>query len=226
MTFKDFKTILISEMTGDKSLKNDGTDDHVILPVLNQALQYVGKEAQAAYLISNDIRESLLDVLCGNYILRKPALVKDDDSILDIDPDLEMAVVFHVAYSFGYIDNKKYYASRCRTIINEYQWLIYETVEGIEDECEQIQTIMEKHGQKKISTIYQTAQGEEHSFDDSFITAFDLYLGGIVNKDMTKSQYNNIILFIDYADGKIDSTHGDYAGLVELDKYLVTIGVE
>lgn len=85
-----------------------------------------------------------------------------------------------------------------------------------------ITALQELYGEKKISTVYQTAQGDNHEFDCNFIKAFDMYLGNEVNEDMIKSQYNNIILFIDFADGKIDSTHSEYNRMVEFDKYLAT----
>ena len=88
----------------------------------------------------------------------------------------------------------------------------------------EIDHLLRRRGLKKISDIAQTAKGNNHTFDNEFIQAFDLYLSATVNNDMTKSQYNNITLFIKYADGLIDQSDPHYERLFECDKYLSTIG--
>lgn len=80
------------------------------------------------------------------------------------------------------------------------------------------------NGYRKFYDVLQSAVGCEYKFDEGFINAFDSFLAGD-EKAWTNSQYKNFILFIDFADGKIQSTHKDYDALVELDKYLATMGV-
>jgi len=88
-----------------------------------------------------------------------------------------------------------------------------------------IDQLLRKRGLKKISTVQYTANGTHHSFDNEFIEALDNYLSGNP-KSLTKSHWNNITLFIKYADGEINSSHSEYERLVECDKYLATIGVK
>jgi len=86
-----------------------------------------------------------------------------------------------------------------------------------------IDFLLRQRGLKKISDKTYSAKGAEHNFDNVFIKAFDLFLSGVSRDSMTKSQFNNIILFIDFADGKISQLHEEYNTLVECDKYLATI---
>lgn len=88
---------------------------------------------------------------------------------------------------------------------------------------DKIDYLLRKRGLKEISKKTYSAAGEEHSFDNVFIKAFDLYLSGVSRDSMTKSQFNNIKLFIDFADGNISQSHEEYSTLVECDKYLATI---
>ncbi len=88
-----------------------------------------------------------------------------------------------------------------------------------------IDCILRLHGKKRFYEISQSARGNMYEFDNKFIQALDTFFMGEV-QDMTKSQYNNIELFVKFADGEIDSSHEDYEALVECDKYLATIGVE
>ena len=90
----------------------------------------------------------------------------------------------------------------------------------------EIEFLLSKSGLKKISEKKHSASGITHTFDNAFIEAFTKYLTGGPGTDMTKSQFNNIKLFIDFADEKILKTHKDYDSLVECNKYLATIGVE
>jgi cytochrome c peroxidase len=87
-----------------------------------------------------------------------------------------------------------------------------------------IECILRQYGDKKLYKINQSAKGNMYTFDNQFINSFDTYLKGDIQK-MTKSQYNNIELFIKYADNEINDTHPDYEALVECDKYLAKIGV-
>lgn len=82
--------------------------------------------------------------------------------------------------------------------------------------------LLKRRGLKRISDKKYSATGIDHKFDAEFIEALDLYLSGVATNLMTKSQLNNIKLFIDFADGKIEETHQDYNSLVEFDKYLTT----
>lgn len=85
--------------------------------------------------------------------------------------------------------------------------------------------LLRQHGKKKFYEIDQSASGDMYSFDGTFMESFNAFLMGDA-QSMTKSQYNNIKLFIEFADGNILTTHKDYDALVEFDKHLATIGVE
>ncbi len=88
-----------------------------------------------------------------------------------------------------------------------------------------IDHLLRKRGLKTIADKSYSAKGTAYTFDNSFIEAFDKYLSGTPSKDMTKSQLNNIKLYIEFADGNISDQHTDYETLVECDKYLATLGV-
>ena len=90
---------------------------------------------------------------------------------------------------------------------------------------EQIECLLAKQGLKKFYTIFQTATGSVFEFDNDFIIALDNYFLGNT-QTMTKSQYKNIKLFLEYADEQTNSTHLDFNALKELDNFLTTIGVE
>lgn len=90
---------------------------------------------------------------------------------------------------------------------------------------EKLDYLLKKRGLKKISTVKHSAHGKHHEFDNEFIKALDKYLDGTPDL-MTKSDWNNITLFIKYADGELDSSHREYERIVELDKYLATLGDE
>lgn len=87
-----------------------------------------------------------------------------------------------------------------------------------------LKCILELHGKNKFYHVGQSATGDMYNFDSDFIDSLKLYLAGEENS-MTKSQLNNIKLFVDFADGRIESSHKDYKALVEFDKYLVEMGV-
>lgn len=225
VTFKDFKQKLKIAMFGDKRVKGDGSDDDILLPIINQSIESVSKLSKPAYLISNNIKDQVLDTLCCGYFIRRHKQIINDDSILDIDEELHEAVVYNAAFVIGSIDNKVYYQSVMDQCISDYLWMIHETVKDIEGQEEKIKAILETHGKKHISTVYQSVAGEIHDFDSDFIKTLDLYLLGVKNIAMTKSQYENINIFINYANESLESDDDKFEEFQELDKYLATIGV-
>ena len=84
--------------------------------------------------------------------------------------------------------------------------------------------LLSKFGIKPTACTHHTAKGPVKSFDEIFVSAFDKYCMNITFP-MTKSQYNNIILYIKYADGELEAGTKEYQEMESLDKHLAKIGV-
>lgn len=83
--------------------------------------------------------------------------------------------------------------------------------------------LLSKYGLKDVSCTKHTADGKQEVFDTDFIKAFDCWCMDEIFP-MTKSQYENIILYVKYADSEtIDDAKALYK-MEELDKHIATIG--
>jgi len=85
--------------------------------------------------------------------------------------------------------------------------------------------LLSRYGIRDTSCTKHTASGKVEIFDEDFVKAFDNYCMSSVFP-MTKSQYNNIKLFIEHADDQVPNSSDKYYKMKALDNHLVTIGVE
>lgn len=126
MNFEEFKIELEGAVFGDRAIP----DDKLLIPMTNRAMKFIAKKVQPLHLISKDITEDLLMYMDNNeYFIRKPKQITDNTSIIDIDEDLELAVVYHVAMTFG--AKKKLYKDLRTEQIHVYRTGRYATLEGM-----------------------------------------------------------------------------------------------
>lgn len=130
MTFEEFKIIIEGVRTGDKPVPKD----EVLIVLLNQAIETIARKVEPLTLRSNDINDEILTHLKeeSEYFIRKPEPIKDDESLLDIDENLHFAVAYQTAILF--CSKKSEYISLRNMEITDYDWLIYNTLEGMENE--------------------------------------------------------------------------------------------
>jgi len=130
MKFSEFKTIIETVTAGDKLIP----ENEALLLLSNEAIRTVAKLAEPLTLMSNDISDNILthSKTCSEYFIRKPKEIINDESILDIDEDLNFAVAYQVAFLFG-VKKEDYIGSR-NLYINEYFWLKYNALSGFDDE--------------------------------------------------------------------------------------------
>ena len=130
MKFSEFKIAVEGATTGDKKLP----EDDKLIPLVNEAMKMVARKSEPLTLITNDIRDDVLvHIDDENYFIRKPNLIEDDDSELDIDEELHFAVVYQTAMLFGHRDNKPYYKALMEDVTTDYEWTRYNTLEGVEN---------------------------------------------------------------------------------------------
>ena len=129
MKFSEFKIAVEGATTGDKKLP----DNDKLIPLTNEAMKMVARKSHPLTLITNDIRDDILvHVDDENYFIRKPKLIEDDESVLDIDEELHFAVVYQTAMLFGHRDNKAYYKALMSDVQNDFAWTRYQTLEGVD----------------------------------------------------------------------------------------------
>lgn len=87
-----------------------------------------------------------------------------------------------------------------------------------------LKKILDCHGKKKFYEIQQSAKGDMYSFDNGYIETLNNYLNGN-SQGLSKSDMNNIALFVSFANGEIGEGHKEYKALVEFDSFLAKIGI-
>jgi len=135
MNYSELKIII-------EGVRKGITNDDKLTPLVNQAMKMVARKAKPLVLVSNDIAdeilthidqsESLGQVFGEEYFIRVPSEIKNDDDILDIDSDLNMAVAYQTIILFT--GKTADYQTLLDGVITDYQWMKYKTVEEMKNE--------------------------------------------------------------------------------------------
>lgn len=90
--------------------------------------------------------------------------------------------------------------------------------------ADDIKKMLQHQGLDSFYQSEHSISGESFEFDSSYIVAFEKYISG-EHSSMSKSHWNNINLFIDYANNKVAEDHPEYEALKAFDNYLGKVGV-
>lgn len=222
MTYGDFRVNLKSLMGGDKSLLSV----EALAPIVHHSLIQVAVKTDPLVLITNDIEQKVLQNLEDGLIVREPSLPIDESSILDIDSALIYAVLYITASKFSHNDNILKYKKEAELIINNYNWERHRVLENDEniDLLDLSKRALDLHGYKKIYLKkLKTLNGYFYDWDEAFVKNLDIYLTGAVNKNLTKSDIENLKMFIDFAENIMTNEHNEYPTMTEVDKHLGSI---
>ncbi len=124
MDFCGFKTLLESIMSGDNKIM----DNKNLIPLVNEKLREMAIELVPSSLITADANEKFLVDITGEYFLRKPVVIINNVSLIDIDDELHLALAYNIASVIGNSRNKDIYESRYREKTNNYRWERYRNI--------------------------------------------------------------------------------------------------
>ena len=132
MTFKKFKVLLDGVNSGD----NKVPEDEKLLPLLNEAMKKIARKTKPLILRTTDKEDEMLCPMDNSkYFIRKPLIIQRDDDELDIDEALEWAVIYQTSIFYCHKKNKQENEDERDKVINEYNWMLYYTLRGMENEC-------------------------------------------------------------------------------------------
>jgi hypothetical protein len=123
MKFSEFREYLVGVTTGDKIVPTD----KVLYFFIHKAIKATALQTKPLKLVSNDIRDKVLFIIEDGYFIRVPNEIKDEQSEIDIDDDLILAVAYYTASMFVHRDNKKKYKEDYHLQVSEYNWNRYYT---------------------------------------------------------------------------------------------------
>ncbi len=118
MTYCEFKFLLESVMTGDKTIP----DDNLLIPLVNQLITKLALKAIPLTLVTKDMNKDFLSSIDGEYFLRKPVKIINNISLIDIDDKLHLVLVYDVASFISHNVNNKMYKSFYDEEYNNYIW--------------------------------------------------------------------------------------------------------
>ncbi len=218
MKYADFKDYLKMIMAGDKELPTDP----ILKPFLLQSLKEVARFAKPLLLTTKAKDKDILMALeNGLYILTPKLPLLDDDEIV-IGEDLIYAVAYKVASKIADIRYRKYYEIEANKISNDYVWNRYTSIENgnYEDQVSYTESSLDTFGFKTIyKTKVQTSTGIVYDWDDVFINLISQYLIGTSLTDISKSDKNNLEMYISFSNGTLTDPKS-LEDFTEFNKYL------
>lgn len=224
MNYLTFRDLLKGVMGGNKTLPSI----EFLIPLVEQSLEEVARKTEPLLLITNNKEEKILKIIGNNLFLKQPKKIIDEYSIIEIDNDLIYAVINLTASKFSTDTSVAKYRQESNKIMSDYNWNRFESFK--DGKGEDLNSLAIKaidfHGYKKIYLQkIKNKDGYFYDWDISFINKLDMYLGGTILNNISKSDINNIDNFIAYADNNMTIEHEEYSTIRQLDKKLSTIGV-
>jgi len=124
MTFEEFKGLCKLKKSVDIKLPQEDKD---YKPLLQESLEYVAKACTCLHLLQDD--NSSLDkfrLLTNNQSLRKPIAKIGNGSLIDMDEQLCLAVVYDLLSNktLNALE-KSFYVQKRDQEINNYNWNLY-----------------------------------------------------------------------------------------------------
>jgi|GEM_PF-5859790 len=218
MNFKEFKELIQILRSGNKAIPQS---DSVLSSLVEEAIKDVAKKTNPLILVTSLHQEiKVIKNIEKDLYIKEPRKIIDDNSLIEIDDELLQAVAHTVISQFSTNDNllkHKVFASK---FINDYNW---ERFISFKDSCNLLEfskKAIDFHGFKKIYIEKnRTLNGYWYKWDFNFIIKLNRYL----IKDLlhlSKSDINNINLFIHFADQKLTKEKEEYESIKEFDNYL------
>lgn len=221
MNYKTFKSQLSLRTRKDvKIVKEDEDDDLKVL--VKSAIEDVAEWTFPLCLVSSNLSDDLLVALDDGLLIRKPKDIEGDDSIIDIDEDLVLAVIYNVAKVLGSRDYKSEYKSEESRIITSYNTKRHKLLENGEVDFRRsaLENALNLMGHKKIYTKARVLiTGISFDWDLAFIQIVNDYLMG-KEQELSKSDRNNLDLFISFATEDLSEEDENYFVFQKFNKYL------
>lgn len=218
MNFGELKELIQILRAGDKVVPKS---DFVLISLVQEAMKEVAKKTNPLVLVTPLHQEIkvIKNIEQGLYI-KEPRKIVDDETLIEIDEELIQAVAHSVISSFVSSDNLLKHKTHVAKIINDYNWERYESFKDNPDLLSLSRKAIDFQGFKKIYfEKNKSLNGYWYVWDYKFVFKFDRYLAkGLVK--LSKSDVNNINLFIKYADNELTIEHEEYENIKEFDKYL------
>lgn len=131
MNFKDFKSLVDDESSGGYSYSSD---DAFRLAVYEK-LKTFAREIKPMMLLTTDVREEYLTSYDDGFFIRVPNAIDDDNSLIDIDDSLCMALVYMVSLKYATDANKPLINQNLKEIRNNYRWERFNLEEKLKESC-------------------------------------------------------------------------------------------
>jgi len=221
MNYKTFKAQLSLVTKKDVKIVRD-EEDEALKVLVKRAIEDVADWTLPLTLVSSNISDEIHIHIGNGLLIRKPKKITDDDSLIDIDEDLVLAVIYNVAKILGSRDYKKDYISEESKIITSYNTKRHELLESGEIDLSRtaLENALNLMGSKKIYTAARvTLTGVVFDWDLNFIDITNNYLSG-KREELSKSDRNNLDLFISFATGQMTTNDENYIVFEEFNKYL------
>lgn len=218
MTYGDFRTNLKSLSADKKALTLEE-----LAPIVHHSLIQVASKTDPLVLITNDKEKKILQNLEDGLFVREPNIPTDETSIIDIDNTLIYAVLYITASKVSHNDNILKYKKEAELIINNYNWERHKVLnDGKDIDLLNIsRKALDLHGYKKIYIErIKILNGYFYEWDEAFIKNLDIYLTGTANKNLSKSDVDNLKLFIAYAENTMTTEHEEFLTITALNKHL------
>lgn len=218
MNYKEFKGLIDILRAGNKAVPQE---DKVLIFMVQEAIKEVAKKTNPLVLVTplhQDV--NIIKKLEEGLYLREPKKIINDDSYIEIDDDLTQAVAHIVISQFSNSDNLLKHKKHASKFIMDYNWERLDSFGENPDLLSLSKQAVDFHGFKKFYIQKNKhINGYWFVWDMDFIKKLNSFL--IQNQiEMSKSDTNNINLFISYADNNISIEHDDYEAIKELDKFL------
>lgn len=218
MKFLEFKSLLSTLIAGNNAFR----DDEALKTLIFNSIIEVAKKTDPLLLVTSDCLENrIIKKIDDGVYLKEPNKISSDESIVLIDDDLIPAVAHIVITYFSVGEKILRHKTLATTIIENYNW---ERFNSFGDEFDILNVALEAvdfHGYKKIyiSKIKTINNTYRYVWDMDFVSKLDKFL---INRDvsLSKSDFNNINLFISFAENIMTEKNEEYENINKFDNYL------
>lgn len=224
MNYKTFKTRLSAITIDDVKIVREDNDEN-LKSFVAIGIEEVASWTEPLTLLTTDISHDIYMHLEDGLLMRKPKEIIDDESIIDIDEALVLAVAYNVAKRLGSKSKKEDYKKEESKIITRYNTNRKELLDsGVIDLSKTaMQNSLNFFGEKKIYTnVHNTTAGKVYIWDEEFISLLDRHMTG-EKLNLSKSDRKNLDMYMSFATGEMNSDDENYKLCEEFDKYLGSI---